>query len=159
MTMIISPTYVSLTTILGGSISFSIKIPGTYGGINPNDPTTGRYFQEALIWADAPSDGDLIHSLKLTDTDGVVTMPERAFLPNYPDIVRFYEPSIPTGADGTGVLLCAVAGGTKIRPFESNAESSLRFMPSQLYLTGTVRSGALALGKTFRIQIIWGRWV
>lgn len=154
--MFFSPVFFSATSPdPAGPVSFSIKVPGTYGGIQPADPSTGRYFQEARIWSDTLTAGDTITDMKLTDTDGIVSMPERAFLPNYPDVVRFYDVSV-TGTEGSGLYLPR-AGELLIRPFEADGTSPVRFMPAQLYLTGTLTTTVVS--KVFRGNIIWGRAV
>ncbi len=155
--MVFTPVYFSVTTVLGGSCSFSVQIPGTYAGVFPVNATAGRWLQEVQIWADSAVNGDVISDLKLTDTDGVVTTPERAFLPNYPDVVRFYDTTV-TGTDGSGLLLHNNPPMV-VRPFESDGQPVVRLLPAQLYLTGTFTSGSLSIGKTFRVNLIWARWV
>lgn len=157
MTLVFSPIYVSKGTLLGGSVAFNIKIPGTFANILPTDPTAGRWFQEAEIWSDSAISGDTVTDMKLTDTDGVVPSEQRFLFPNYPDIIQFYDTSV-TGASGPGLLI-PPSRSLVIRPFEIDSKPVIKFLPSQLYLTGTLTSGDLSLGKVFRINIIWARSV
>lgn len=150
-----SPVYFSVTTILGGSAAFSVKVPGTYGGLQPTDPTAGRYFKQARCWSTAPEDGDILTGLKLTDTDGVLATAERALCPNYPDVSYFYDPQVDGQTLKTGLLL---NGETMIDAFNPAGNAPL-LLPSGLYIAGTFTSGGLTVGATFRVNIIWGRFV
>lgn len=151
--LISAPVYFSATTLLGGSINFSFKVPGTYAGLTPTDQTAARYLKEIRIWSDSPQNGDVLTNLKITDTDGVCFAPEQAALPNYPDVALFSElASLPAGLS-TGILLNP-DGCTIVNP-----STDLKPVPSGLYLSGTFSSGGLSLGKTMRCQIMWFRYV
>lgn len=154
--MLLTPVHMTVTTGISGSVSFSIKIPGTYGGLQPSTATTGRYFQEAHLWSDSLANGDYVKDLKLTDTDGVVPTAERALLPAYPDVVRFYDAA--DVDNDNGVYLNSNTPSI-IKPFDQDGQPSIRYMPSQLYLTGTFVAGTLAIGRVLRCNIIWGRGV
>lgn len=143
-----APMRASATTLLGGSVTLSVKIPGTFSGLLPDDPTAGRYLSKLAIWADNPIAGDYISSIALTDTDGVIPAPARGAFANYPTIVSFAEAGVADGAwlksDG---MVIEPPGGT------------LKLLPSGLYVTASLTTGALALGHVFRMNVLWGTYV
>lgn len=156
--IISSPVYFSVTTVLGGSANFSFRIPGTYGGLNPGDPTTGRYFSHAEFWCDTPTNGDKLTGLKLTDTDGILSAPEQAACPNYPDVVQLYDnASLPSGLNA-GVFIHNNPPA-RIDSFDSTGKREIKFLPSGLDLVGTFTAGDGAISRVFRCNIYWGRWV
>lgn len=158
MTMIFTPVRFSATSVLGGSVSFSIKIPGGFNSIFPTDPTKGRFLLEARIVADNPIDGDYVKDLKLVDTDSLIGAGEQALLPNYPDVVRFYDDSDKDNGNGIWFMNDKPLVITPF-PQETPSLSPARFMPGGIYLSGTFVTGGLSLGKTFRGSLLWARWV
>lgn len=139
----------SSTSILGGSCTDSFQIPGTFGGLVPADPANGRYLKSALIWADVPVAGDAITLLQIVDTDGVVPVPVRALLPNYPVVFNLLDDS------STAML---PPGGLEIGAFDTVGNPATRFIPSQLYFKITFQTGGLTIGNVFRTVIRWGIW-
>lgn len=142
----------SITTTLGGSATTSVKIPGTFGGIQTSDPTQGRYLKSVTVWCDAPSNGDQITLLQIVDTDGVVPVPARAAFPNYPVIFDMLDT-----VGGVQSLLLA-STPVEFDAFDTSGVATSRFLPSQLYLKVTFQAGDLSIGKIMRAVIRWGIW-
>lgn len=141
----------SATTLLGGAVSVAFKVPGTFGGIPPADPAMQRYFVEASLWPVSFQDGDAVDTIQIVDTDGVIPVPARAALPNYPVVLDFTS-DVPSGA----------AGG---QFFESGAPIIIKTfggvpepVPSGLYFAFRFVSGGLAINKVFRGNLIWGKY-
>lgn len=141
----------SATTLLGGTVSVAFKVPGTFGGIPPADPTMQRYFVEARVWPVSFQDGDAVDSVQIVDTDGVIPSAARAALPNYPVVLDFASDA-PSGAAGGQFF----QSGTPlvIKTYNDTPEP----VPSGLYVTFRFVSGGLALGKTFRGNLTWGKY-
>lgn len=160
MSIYFSSLYFQKTSILGGSVDFSVQIPGTYAGINPNDPTgAGRYFKKAQIWSGTPVAGDSVTNLKVTDTDGHLSTQEKALFPNYPDLFYLYETSVPTGCNAGLIIPSAGASAPlEIYQFDQYGNPVLKFLPAQLYLTGTFNTGNGVLGTVFNCNLFWGKW-
>lgn len=144
----LAPVRASVTTSILGTGSLSVKIPGTFAGLAPADPTAVRYLSKIAIWADSPADGDFISSIAIQDTDGVIPVPARAAFPNYPIIAGFLESGV---ADGGWLK----TEGMTIEPLGG----VLKTLPSGLYITALFTSGGLSLGKIFRVNILWGYYI
>lgn len=146
-------TSFSMTTGLGGSVTTSVQIPGTFGGIIPADPSQGRYLKSVMIWCDAPAAGDQITLLQVVDTDGLVPSGIRALFPDYPVIFDLLD-------DPSGATKALMLPGTPIivEAFDVIGQPTTRFIPSQLYIKMTYQAGGLGLSKTMRTVIRWGIW-
>lgn len=141
----------SATTLLGGAVTVSFKVPGTFGGLPPADPAMQRYFVEARMWPVSFQDGDAVDTLQIVDTDGVIPVPARVALPNYPVVVDFTSDA-PSGAAAGQFFQSGQP--VVIRGFNDTPEP----VPSGLYFTLRFVSGGLAIGKTFRGNIVWGKY-
>lgn len=144
----------SATTLLGGSITTSIQVPGTFAGVNPADPTAGRYLKSATLWADSPAAGDQITLLQIVDIDGVVPAPVRAAFPNYPVIFDMLDTI--SGVQST--VLLPPDPPLVIEAFDTSGSAGTKFVPSGLYFKVTFQTGGLSIGKTLRVLIRWGVW-
>lgn len=131
------------------TVAFSIKIPGTFTSLIPNDAATGRYLKAANIRADVPTGAEYVKDLKVTDTDGVIPSGERALLPAYPDMIRFYDASDTANLNGSWLP-------ATFEPFDLQGNKQIRALPSGLYITGTIGGAEL---QVFRIDITWGRYI
>lgn len=138
---------------IDGTVTVSVQIPGTFGGITPADPGAGRYLKNAMIWCDSPATGDQFTLLQVVDTDGVVPVPIRGNFPNYPVIIDLLD-----NATGGTKALFIPSGGISMDAFDTNGNTTARFLPSQLYLKMTYQAGGLGIGKTFRAVVRWGIW-
>lgn len=150
------PVYFSAAIVaLSTSYDLTFKVPGTFAGLVPSDPTAGRYFKSFHIWADIPIVTNRLDSLKLVDTDGVVPVPARAAFPNYPNIIEFFS-----AEDVAAGLLNGCYfhpdDGLKIEPFNEGGQSVVQFLPAGLYLVATIRGNAL---QAFRGNLVWGRYL
>lgn len=141
----------SATTGIGGSATVSVPVPGTFGGLNPNDPSQGRYLKNAMIWCDSPSAGDELSLLQVVDTDGVVPAPARAAFPNYPVIFDLLDT-----VTGLSPALFIPSSGFLAEAFDATGSPMTRFIPSQLYIKATYQAGGLGIAKTMRIVLRWG---
>lgn len=143
----------SMTTGLGGSVTNSVQVPGTFGGINPNDPAAGRFLKSVMLWCDSPAAGDQITLLQVVDTDGVVPSIVRAAFPNYPVIFDLLDT-----ASGASSALMMPSSPLTVEAFDTEGQPTSRFLPSQLYLKFTYQAGGLGIAKTIRAVVRWGMW-
>lgn len=143
----------SATTILGGSKTISIQVPGTFSSVFPTDPTAGRFLASATFWSDATNPSDSIDLLQVVDTDGVVPVPVRAAFPNYPVIFDMID-----SIGGVQSSIMMPTSPLTITAFDSSGVASARFIPSQLYIKMTFTTGLLSLGQVFRVLVRWGMW-
>lgn len=151
-----SSFYFSATTILGGAVDLSFKVPGTFSGITPTDAAQGRFFKCMNIWADAPNVADRISVISVNDVDSVVPAPARPLLPTWPDVLPLFTQAEADIGLTNGFWIKDVLS---ITPFDSAGNPSVHFIPSGLYLKATITAGGLGIGRVFRGNIIWGRYV
>lgn len=139
----------SATTTLGGTGTTSIQVPGTFGGVNPVDPSQGRYLKGALVWCDTIDADNAVTLLQIVDIDGVVPSPVRAAFPNYPVIFDLID---------AGSTIMLPPDPLLIEAFDTSGLPTTRFIPSQLYIKATFHAGGLGIGDVFRVLIRWGIW-
>lgn len=145
----LAANFVTVTTDITGVATFTIKIPGTFGGLG--EATSGRFLQQLEFWSMSGTNGDKISGMKITDTDGVVPSPVHASFPNYPDIVYFDDTAMSAGNQGflinpTQPLILNPIGGAQFQ-----------FVPSGLYLTGKFTTANVVLiGQQAYVNVHWG---
>lgn len=128
--------------------AFTFKVPGTFSGFPPVDPTQARFFSRIEIFADNATAGEWVDVISIEDTDGVIPVPARVLFPAYPTIYDFSaDVNLATGTNKGGYYFRdgLVTIGT--------LDHTLQVVPSGLYFKGTLNGG---LNKTYRVNVIWG---
>lgn len=142
-----------IATDITGVATLSVKIPGTFGGLTPADPSNLRYFKQAKIWSPSIVDGDLIDQVRIVDTDGVIPSQMRGAFAAYPIIVDFTQDAPGNAGVIPGVYLES-SEPVIINAFGDNIQA----VPCGLYFTARFTAGAVSLGRKLRGNIIWGRY-
>lgn len=150
--LIQAPVAFAVTTnLLTGIGSISIKVPGTFSGFPPIDPTGARYFDHADIMSDSPGTNDYVDAISIEDTDGVIPVPARVAFAAYPTIVNFSSDTGVATSSKSGYYFNP-EGHVKI----GTIDGTLQIIPSGLYIIATIHGG---LNKTYQINVVWGRYV
>lgn len=145
-----------------GIATLSLKIPGSFNGIDPygQTPANGRFIRLIRIWSDAQLTGDRISGMKIEDTDQVMVgegkifpniQEARKLLPNYPILTHFDDDDLEeVGGALKGVFLQT----NQLQEFTPANPGSYDFVPSGCYIKATLTSGDSRAGKTFRANFI-----
>lgn len=150
----LTPVCISATVAASDSITFAVKVPGTFNGLTPG--SSGRFIKRIQMWAGGGgSDGDRAHSMQILDTDSILAgLGVSGAFANYPvvqevgDIV-FSE----AGASYRGVYL-PPGVVVELGNIDPNA---LLFVPSGMYVSAIFTSGAtIPIGKKIFVNIFWG---
>lgn len=140
--------FTGATNILTGRATISVKVPGTFAGLNPGSPTfSGRFIQKVLVFFGNSMPGDLVKNISVVDTDGVIPVGQRGAFPNYPEIGTRNDPSI--AAANQGLYLNALA------PTEFSPPTGQQAVPSGLYLSADFQKGGIVLNDTVYVNVYW----
>lgn len=148
----LSPVCLPVTTAaLTGLGTIAIKVPGTFSGLT--DMTNSRYLKSVSIHANTIAAGDYVDGIILSDDDGVIPVPARAALPDYPTVYTFStDTGVATGSKAGYYL--DNNGEIDFTPFTGEPQQ----LPSGLYLKATINNAGL-LSKTYRVNVVWGKTV
>lgn len=135
------------TTDSNGDLTFSYKIPGTFGGIVPYlTGYQGREIKSIEMFFGNPTSGDCIRSLSAQDTDGVIPAPFRAAFPLYP-IIKTWDES---GMTSSQVGLYLFPNEKRVMEPLTNVVC----IPSGTYLVITVKKASAVIDDFF-INALW----
>lgn len=78
-----------------GKAVLTVKVPGTFTTISPNDPLfSGRRIVDALVSFSDSELGDAVTSFSLKDLDGLLPVEMRPLFPEYPVLGKWSDPEV-----------------------------------------------------------------
>lgn len=141
-------TYSQASNITTGLATINVKVPGTFGGINPQAlGFQGRRLVKMGIWFENRALGDAITTLQIKDIDGV-------YAPAGTVIAQIIDQTVALVNQGITIP----PGGTPFQldfPTDPTNPSYLKaIVPSGFYLVASGTKGAPGI-DTFALNVAW----
>lgn len=135
------------TNILTGLVTVTIKVPGTYQGINFKDPAfQGRIAQQLGFFFSSPDTGDVCTDLYVEDTDGKIAVGLRGQFPSYPKLNFIADDSMPS--ENQGFFIPSMV------PFQITPPGGGKPIPSEMYVVAKFSKSSPIL-DTIYVNIVW----
>ena len=142
-------TYTGNTDVNTGLLTLSVKVPGTFGSIDPTSSSwVGRQLLKMGLFFESRAAGDRITEMYVSDVDGVIPAPYRAAFPSYPILKNLEDGAAP--ADNQGITFPPGGG-----PFQIDfPNSGAAKLASGIYLVVTFKKASPSVDAA-TINIAW----